>query len=95
MFVLGVAFLQNAIAVFAVYSSGRDILSDGACIGGVFGTLANLAILGVVLMWSIVLVAKSFRDTHWHPDLKPLLVALLSSTTAISIGLTAGLRCTV
>lgn len=35
-----IATLQNTIALFAVFSSSQDVLSDGACIGGVYGTLA-------------------------------------------------------
>jgi uncharacterized membrane-anchored protein len=92
---LGVAALQNAIAVFAVYSSSQDVLSDGACIGGIFGTLANLAVVAVVLIWSMILAVKSFKETDWHPDLKPLLAVALSSATAIFIGLNAALHCTV
>ena len=46
-----VAALQLSAAVFAVYSSNRDILSDGACIGGIFGTLANVLIVAVAA-WS-------------------------------------------
>ena len=92
---LGVAALQNAIAVFAVYSSSKDILSDGACIGGVFGSLVNLAVLVVVLVWSLVLAVKSRKESRWHSALKPLLVVALSSVIAIVIGMNAGLRCTV
>lgn len=89
------ALLQNGIAVFAVYSSGQDVLSDGACFGGVFGTLANIAIICVVVVWAIILAVKSRKETHWHPILKPLLAVALSSTTAIFIGLNAALSCTV
>ncbi|NNU80071.1 hypothetical protein HMH01_06435 [Halovulum dunhuangense] len=92
---LGVGALQNAIAVFAVYSSGQDVLSDGACIGGVFGTMANSAIIAVVLVWAMILAVKSFRETDWHPYLRPLLAVALSSATAIFIGLEAALHCTV
>ena len=92
---LSVAALQNGNAIFAVYSSSQDRLSDGACVGGVFGTLANLAILAVVAIWSIILAVKSRKETHWHTGLKPLLAVALSSTTAIIIGMNAMLGCTV
>lgn len=90
-----VALVQNGVAVFAVLSSAQDILSDGACLGGIFGTFANLAIIGVVIVWSIILGIRSFWVRRWHPDLTVLLYVGLSSTTAVLIGVTAGLRCTV
>jgi hypothetical protein len=92
---LVVASLQLFVAVFAAYSSNQDILSDGACIGGIFGTLANLVILFVVAVWLIFLVIKSFKATIFHSGLKPLFVLVLSSTFAIFIGQYAALRCTV
>ncbi len=90
-----VALMQNGVAVFALHSSARDILSDGACLGGIFGTLANLAIIGVVLVWSIILGVRSCWVRRWHPDLSALLFVGLSSATAILVGMAAGLRCTV
>lgn len=95
VFALAVAAVQNAIALFAVYSSSQDVLSDGACIGGGYGTLANTALLFAVLVWAMVLGVKSYRDGNWHETLSPLLAVALSSTTAIFIGLNAALHCTV
>ena len=92
---LSLAALQIGVAVFAVYSSRQDILSDGACLGGIFGTLVNLAILAVVLIWALVVAVRSFRAASWHTSLKPLAAVVLSSTLAIFIGMEAGLRCTV
>ena len=94
-FVLCLVILQNAIAIFAVYSSSRDVLSDGACLGGIFGTLVNLGIFAVALAGAIVLAARSLKEKHWHAGFYPLLVVGLSSTTAILIGQHAALRCTV
>jgi uncharacterized membrane protein len=95
LFVLCLAILQNAIAIYAVYSSSRDVLSDGACIGGVYGTLVNLLVLAVILIRAIVLAVGSLNQKKWHADISPLLVVGLSSTTAILIGQHAALRCTV
>lgn len=63
---LSVAAVQNGVALFAVYSSSQDRLSDGACIGGVFGTQANLVILAVVVVWSIVLAVQSSNKAKRH-----------------------------
>lgn len=92
---LSVAASQIGVAIFAVYSSNQDRLSDGACIGGVFGTLGNLAILAVVAIWAIILASRSFRKANWHEGLKPLGTVALSSIAAILIGLNAALGCTV
>ena len=92
---LSVAAIQNGIAIFAVYSSSHDRLSDGACIGGVFGTLANQVILAVVVIWAIILAVRSFKNAKWHDGLKPLGAVALSSISAILIGLNAALGCTV
>ncbi len=92
---LFLAAAQNAVAVFAVYSSGQDRLSDGACIGGVFGSLANMFILAVVMIWAIVLAVKSRKRATWHDGLKPLGFVVVSSILAIFIGLNAALGCTV
>ena len=86
---------QLGIVIFAVYSSSQDRLSDGACIGGIFGSLGNLAILAVVAVWAIILAVKSSKDPEWHDGLKPLGTVALSSVIAITIGLNAALRCTV
>ena len=95
-FVLALGILQNTVAVFAVQSSSRDVLSDGACIGGVFGTLANLLILAVVLVWSITMAVKSPKRSVLETDrLKSLLVVGVSSSLAIFIGYHAAIRCTV
>jgi|SRR6056297_3391798 len=90
-----VAVLQLSVAVFAVYSSGQDILSDGACIGGIFGTLANVVILAVVSITLLVLGFLSLRAKVAHPWLSPIFVLAASSGLSIMIGVQAGLRCTV
>ena len=92
---LSVATVQNGLAIFAVYSSSQDRLADGACMGGYFGGLASMAILAVVVIWSIILAVRSFRDASWHHGLKPLSAVALSSVIAISIGMNAVLGCTV
>ena len=92
---LSVASLQILIAVFAVYSSTRDVLSDGACIGGIFGTLGNFAVLAVAVVWLIALTVRSFRQTVSHPERVPLIVVVVSSAIAIVIGLNAAMHCTV
>lgn len=92
---LSVATVQNGIAIFAVYSSSQNQLSDGACLGGYFGSLASMAILAVVVIWSIILAVRSFRGPAWHHSLKPLSAVALSSVIAILIGMNAVLGCTV
>lgn len=92
---LCLATVQNGIAIFAVYSSSQDRLSDGACLGGYFGSLASMAILAVVVIWSIILAVRSFTDAAWHHGLKPLSAVALSSVIAILIGMNAVLGCTV
>lgn len=92
---LSIAAFQNGVAIYAVYSSGQDRLSDGACLGGGLGTLANLIILAVVVIWSIVLAVKSYKKTVWHPGLKPLAIVAFSSVIAIVVGMNAVLGCTV
>ena len=92
---LSVAAAQNGVAVFAVYSSSTDRLSDGACLGGVFGTQANLVIFAVLVIWSISLSVKSSKKAEWHAGLKPLGAVVFSSITAIIIGVNAALVCTV
>jgi hypothetical protein len=94
-FVICIAVLQNAAGVFAVYSSSQDVLSDGACLGGILGTLFNFVVLAVVLTSVIFLAAKSLKEKNWHAGLYPLVVMGLSSTTAILIGQHAAFRCTV
>ncbi|MEL6170187.1 MAG: hypothetical protein AAFR35_15985 [Pseudomonadota bacterium] len=76
-------------------ATGQNRLSDGACIGGIFGSLGNLAILALVAVWAIILAVKSFRNAELHAGLKPLGTVALSSVIAISIGLNAALGCTV
>jgi hypothetical protein len=92
---LFVATTQNALAVFAVYSSNRDVLSDGACIGGGYGTLVSMAILVVVVTWLFILAVKHFKKPNWDKRVWPLITVALSSTTAVLIGQQAMLRCTV
>ena len=90
-----IAALQNSLAILAVYSSNQDVLSDGACIGGGFGTLANMVILAAVVMWLFILAVKHFKKPNWDRRVWPLLTVALSSTTAVLIGQHAMLRCTV
>lgn len=90
-----IAAFQNGVAVYAVFSSGQNRLSDGACLGGGFGTLANLIILAVVVIWSICLLVKSHKQTAWHPGLKPLSIVAFSSVLAIAVGMNAVLGCTI
>ncbi|MDP5361058.1 MAG: hypothetical protein NWP79_02770, partial [Paracoccaceae bacterium] len=89
------AATQLSIAVFAIYSSNQDRLSDGACLGGVFGTLANVVIFVVVGIVSLVLTIRSLWAKTWHAGLAPLYFVLLTSSFSILIGQYAGLRCTV
>jgi predicted Co/Zn/Cd cation transporter (cation efflux family) len=91
-----VAALQLTVAVFAVYSSNQDILSDGACIGGIFGTLANLLILSVSVVVALILGVRS-RRTRKGASMRwgPWLILASSSSVAILIGQYAALRCTV
>jgi hypothetical protein len=93
--VLFVAVVQNGIAISAVYSSREDRLSDVACIGGHFGSVANMAILVVVVIWAAILAVRSFRDPTWHYGLGPLSAVAFSSVLAILIGMDAALRCSV
>jgi uncharacterized membrane protein len=96
LFVFALAILQSAVAVFAVYSSNHDVLSDGACIGGVFGTLVNMAIFFVVLVRSIILALKSRKKSDRQTNtFDSLFVVGVSSVLAILIGQYAALRCTV
>jgi hypothetical protein len=90
-----VAALQNAVAVYAVYSSYRDPLSDGACIGGVYGTLTNIAILVLLVTWLLMLAVKNFRSSVWDKRVWPLATVAISCGLAIMIGQNAMLRCTV
>ena len=90
-----IAALQNSLAIFAVYSSNQDVLSDGACIGGVYGTLASMAILAVVVVWLFILAVKHFKKPIWDRRVWPLVTVALTSTTAVLIGQHAMLRCTV
>ena len=94
-FALLVAALQISVAIFATYSSSINRISEGACLGGAFGTLANLVILAVAVVWLLILAAKSFKKAQRHAGLKPLSVLVLSSIVAIIIGLNAALGCTV
>lgn len=92
---LSVAAIQNGIAILAVYSSSQNRISAAACLGGYFGGLLNMAIIAVVVIWSIILAVKSYRDETWHPGLKHLSVVAISSVTALVIGMNAALMCTV
>lgn len=93
--VLCIAAVQILVALFAVYSSSRDILSDGACIGGIFGSLVNLVILAIAGVILLVLGVKSWRSKAAHPALSPVFLLAASSALSILVGLQAGLRCTV
>lgn len=92
---LSVAATQISIAMFAIYSSSQNRLSDGACIGGAFGSLGNTFILFVVVIWAIILAVQSRKQMSWQEGLKPLGIVALSSISAILIGLNAALGCTV
>jgi uncharacterized membrane protein len=93
--VLCVAAVQILVALFAVYSSSQDILSNGACIGGIFGSLVNLVILAIAGIVLLVLGFKSWHAKAAHPALSPVFVLAASSALSIFLGLQAGLRCTV
>lgn len=95
LIVVSVATVQNGLAIFAVYSSSQDRLSDGACMGGYLGGLASITILAVVVIWAIILAMKTFRDATWHHGLKPLGAVALSSLIAFFVGMNAVLGCTV
>lgn len=90
-----IAGIQVAVAVFATHSSNTDVLSDGACIGGVFGSLANLIVLFIAVIASLILSLISWKAQAWHPWCKPAMSLCLSSGFAIWIGAYAALRCTV
>jgi drug/metabolite transporter (DMT)-like permease len=90
-----VAALQLTVAVFAVYSSSQDVLSDGACIGGIFGTLANLLMLSVSVVAAMILGVRSRRHEKARHALGSWLILAASSSGAILIGQYAALRCTV
>jgi predicted Co/Zn/Cd cation transporter (cation efflux family) len=81
-----VAALQLTIAVFAVYSSSQDVLSDGACIGGIFGTLANLLMLSVSVVVALILGVRSRRHEKARHALGSWLILAASSSVAILIG---------
>ena len=89
------AGIQVSVAIFAVYSSNQDVLSDGACLGGVFGTAANVVIAIAGGLAAVVLSLKSFKAGVWHPWCRPAMFLCLSSGAAIWIGAYAALRCTV
>jgi predicted Co/Zn/Cd cation transporter (cation efflux family) len=90
-----VAALQLSVAIFAVYSSRQSILSDGACIGGIFGTLANVFMVAVAAVVVLILGIRSRRSEKARRALKPWLLLVSSSSLAILIGQYAALRCTV
>ena len=90
-----ISTVQIAVAVFAVYSSNRDILSDGACIGGIFGTLANFVILLIAAIVASLLALRSWNVGSRHLWLMPMVFLFLSSGIAIPIGSFAAMRCTV
>jgi hypothetical protein len=79
----------------AVYSSSQDVLSDGACIGGIFGTLANLLMLSVSVVVALILGVRSRRHEKARHALGSWLILAASSSVAILIGQYAALRCTV
>jgi uncharacterized membrane-anchored protein len=95
IFVIGLATVQLFVACFAVYSSNQNILSTGACIGGIFGTLANLAILLIAIIWAFIVLVRSFKSSAWHPNLAPISFVICAGVIAIAIGQYAALRCTV
>jgi hypothetical protein len=78
-----------------VNSSSQDVLSDGACIGGIFGTLANLLMLSVSVVAALILGVRSRRHEKARHALGSWLILAASSSGAILIGQYAALRCTV
>ena len=90
-----VAAVQLGVAGFAVYSSSQDILSDGACIGGIFGSLANMGLLVLTAVTALILAVRSRHEEKLHRWVSPLLLVTASSGLAILIGMQAGLSCTV
>jgi hypothetical protein len=54
-----------------------------------------MAILAVVVIWSITLAVRSFGSARWHKGLKPLSAVALSTVMAIFIGMNAVLGCSV
>lgn len=94
-FALCLAVLQVSVAIFAIWSSSRDILSDGACIGGIFGTLANLGVLSLATVAALINAVHSLKTHSWRPWLSQSVFLCATSLIAIAIGLYAGLRCSV
>ena len=89
---LSVAAIQNGNAFYAAYASSLDRLTSGPCYAGVIGAQVSFAILGVVLIWSIILALKSRKTAKWHEGLKPLGFVAFSSVVAILIGADTGAR---
>jgi hypothetical protein len=92
---LALAAFQIAIAFFARASSERDILSDGACIGGAAGMLGGLVILVLAALALLVLAFRSLRAREVHQLIAPLLFLVSSSGLAFVLASSAALRCTV
>lgn len=89
------AVTQLSISIFAAYSSSLDILSDGACLGGIFGSLANIALLAISILLFVVFGLKSLIHKSQRWAVAPFLTLALSSTLALAISSGAALRCTV
>ncbi|PWJ19305.1 hypothetical protein [Jannaschia seohaensis] len=92
---IAVAAAQIFLAIFAVFSSSRDILSDGACVGGLVGSLGTLALLAPILVALLVLAWKSRKAGRLHYGVKPLLLLVGSSAIAFPLSMSALLHCTV
>lgn len=91
----GLATLQLSLAIYAKVSSAQNILSDGACIGGLVGTLGNLAILAIVALSLLVLAFRSLKAREIHANVAPFLLLSLSSGLALILSVDAALHCTV
>ena len=89
------AVTQLSISIFASYSSSQDILSDGACLGGIFGSLANLVLLALSTLFLVVFGLRSLLQKVQHWCVAPSLALLLSSAVAFLFSSGAALRCTV
>ena len=86
---------QLTLAVAAVLSSISDPLSDLACLGGIFGSLANVVLCAAASLWAMISAIRSYRAKSRRPELKYLLLVAGSSAVAFLIGVNAALHCTV
>ncbi len=93
--VLAIAVAQLSLAGYANYSSRQYVWSDAACIGGTYGSLANIILLLAIVAVVTILAVKSLRAKAQHPLVAPLLFLAVTTLIAIGVGMYAGLRCTV